>query len=186
MGTRITSQEKLLRLAEFYCSKRETSKAKLSKYLERKCIEQDLEPTVYESWITNVVDACEGSKMVDDARYSEILIRAYTERGKGKRYIESKLAEKGIPKDLRVIPTDEENEFERALKLADKSLKHVQSKVSQKMERTSRRETKKFQPKINESFEIRQKLLAKLVLAGFSLDIAKKAAQKCMESNNGY
>jgi SOS response regulatory protein OraA/RecX len=121
MGYELKSEQSLMNLAEFYCSKRETSRAWLGKYLQRKCREQNIEQSVYREWIESVLNACEESKMVNDKRYAEILIRELTRRGKGIRYIEQKLKQKGIPKDLREIPEDEEGEFLRALTLAKKN-----------------------------------------------------------------
>lgn len=169
MAYTIESQESLLRLATFYCSKRETSRERLGKYLQRKCIEQKIDQSIYKQWIVDVLDACEKSKFVDDKRYAEMLIHDYTNRGKGRKYVEQKLKEKGISKEFQTVPDDQEQELNRAVALARKSLESIQSKVSRKMERNSGNR------RMNEAFELKQKLMQKLVTAGFSIDICKKA-----------
>lgn len=171
----IKSQDRLMKLAEFYCSKRETSRAYLSKYLRRKCEEQKLAKNMYEKWIEPVLDACEQSKFIDDARYASILIRDYSGRGKGRRYIEQKLKEKGIASDLWQFEDEVGTEAERALKLALKSMDGLKSKVARKLQRKS-------DPRMNETFELKQKLMQKLVSAGFSLDVCKKAIATALTS----
>lgn len=184
MAYKIKSEQSLKWLAEFYCSKRETSRAKLARYLERKCREQKIESDQYTSWIENVLKACEESRMVDDARYAEILIRDYTNRGKGKRYIQNKLTQNGVPKELREIPENEIEEFNRALALANKSIKNLQSKVSRKADRKldQSKKSEKYAPKFNEKFELQQKLTQKLMSSGFSLEISRKATKLCLDN----
>ena len=174
MAYAIQSQDRLMKLAEFYCSKRETSRAYLAKYLRRKCEEQKLEKSVYEKWIGPVLDTCEKSKFINDARYANILIRDYSGRGKGRRYIEQKLKEKGIDRNLWQFTDEGGSELDRALKLAQKSLENLKSKVARKMERKS-------DPRMNEAFELKQKLMQKLVTAGFSIDICKKAITEILK-----
>ena len=157
-----------MNLAAFYCSKRETSRAKLGMYLLRKCRENKIDEQVSKKWIPEVLDFCEESRLVNDQRYTEILIRDYTNRGKGFRYIEQKLKEKGIPKELRIIPQNEDDEFERALKLAQKKLNESKNKVEQKLKRSAN-------PRLNPEFELKNRLLQKLISAGFSLEVSKRA-----------
>ncbi|MEZ4845950.1 MAG: regulatory protein RecX [Bdellovibrionota bacterium] len=168
MAYKITSQQSLMNLAAFYCSKRETSRAKLGMYLKRKCRENDIEDSISMKWIPEVLDFCEESRLVNDQRYTEILIRDYTTRGKGFRYIEQKLKEKGIPKELRIIPQNVEDEFERALKLARKKLNESKNKVDQKLKRSPH-------SRLNPEFELRNRLLQKLISSGFSLEVSKRA-----------
>jgi len=174
MAYLIDSQQSLMSLAAFYCSKRETSRDRLGKYLKRKCRENNIEDSVSNQWILEVLDFCEEQRLVDDKRYTEILIRDYTSRGKGVKYIENKLKEKGIPKDLRVIPKNDDEEFERALKLVRKTLESAKSKVARKAQRTS---SKRF----NEAYELKQKLLQKLISSGFSLEISRKAIDSALK-----
>jgi SOS response regulatory protein OraA/RecX len=175
MPYRITSADSLLNLAMYYCSKRETSRARLGLYLKRKCREQKIDDSISQKWISDALDKCEESKMVDDKRYSEILIRDYTGRGKGHRYVEQKLREKGIQKDLRAYQVDEQSELERALALANKSIDKIKNKMSRKTKPDSRYVK-------NESFELKQKMMQKLITSGFSLEISKKAVEQIMTS----
>ena len=193
MGFKIKSQQSLLLLAEFYCSKRETSRVKLGQYLVRKCREQKIEPTLYKEWIDPVLDECERTRMVNDERYSQIIIRDYKDRGKGKRYIEQKLKEKGIPKNLQTVSSDESSELERAITMIQKKFSSIESKVHRKAERKSNEihNPKKYQKRFNEKAELRQKLIQKLMTSGFSLDVSKKGycsfrAVKCRVRLNRF
>lgn len=168
-------------MALFYCSKRETSRAWLGKYLQRKCKEQKIEESDYRVWIRDVLDTCEEKKIVDDLRYAEMLIREYTRRGKGRRYIEQKLKEKGIHKDTIEVPNDEDSELLRATALAQKIIGSLKSKVSRKTERkTSKPQTNKYQRRTNEKFELKQKMLQKLISSGFSIDLSRKAVDQVL------
>ncbi len=168
-------------MAVFYCSKRETSRVWLGKYLQRKCKEQNIEESVYRAWIEVVLDTCEEKKIVDDRRYAEMLIREYTRRGKGRRYIEQKLKEKGIHKDTVEVPNDEDSELLRATALAQKIIGSLKSKVSRKAERkTSKPQTNKYQRPTNEKFELKQKMLQKLISSGFSIDLSRKAVDQVL------
>ncbi|MCC7459957.1 MAG: RecX family transcriptional regulator [Proteobacteria bacterium] len=170
------TKDYLLKVAEFYCSKRETSRANLGKYLVRKCREKKIDLTAAKPWIEEVLNSCEASRMVDDKRYSGFLIRDYTARGKGRLYIEKKLNEKGVKKEAREMPNDEPAELERALKLASKSLPSLTAKVAKAAAR-------KADPKRRESqdkFDLKQKLLMKLTSAGFTMDISRKAITEVM------
>ncbi len=165
-----------MNMAVFYCSKRETSRVWLGKYLQRKCKEQKIDESNYREWIKAVLDTCEEKKIVDDLRYAEMLIREYTRRGKGKRYIEQKLKAKGIHKDTLEVPNDENAELLRASALAKKIIGSLKSKVSRKAERkASKPQTNKYQRPTNETFELKQKMLQKLISSGFSIDLSRKA-----------
>lgn len=113
-------------------------------------------------WIEEILDACEESRMVDDKRYSELIIRDFTSRGKGRLYIQRKLKEKGIHKDTAQAPNDEQAELEHALKLANKVLPNIQAKV-------------------DDPFKLRQKLMMKLSSSGFTLDICRKAIYELLK-----
>lgn len=177
----LKSQESLLNLAMFYCSKRETSRARLAHYLKRKCREQEISEPIYSQWIEPVLNTCEEKKMVDDHRYAEILVRDYTGRGKGKKYIENKLKEKGIRTGTLEIVTNETEEFERAIALAQKVVCSLTSKVTRKAEKQSSKPQKsKYQRPMNEKFELKQKMIQKLVTSGFSLNLSRKAADQVL------
>lgn len=165
------TRDYLLKIAEFYCSKRETSRANLGKYLIRKCREKKIDLTLAKPWIEEVLNDCEASRMVDDKRYSGFLIRDYTARGKGRLYIEKKLKEKGVREDVRDVPNDENAELERALKLANKSLPSLTAKFA----RTAARKADPRRKESQDKYDLRQKLMMKLTSAGFTMDISRKA-----------
>ena len=185
MAYKIKSQESLLNLATFYCSKRETSRAWLGKYLQRKCHEQKIDKQIYAPWILAVLDTCEEKKMLDDRRYGDMLVREYTRIGKGKRYIEQKLNEKGIHKDLWEIPDDENTEFLRAVALGQKIIGSLTSKVARKAQRQSTKPKSKYQRPTNEKNELKQKMIQKLITSGFSIDISRKAVDQAMATLTG-
>ena len=177
----IKSQESLLNLAMFYCSKRETSRMRLKQYLQRKCREQEISEPIYNQWIEPVLNTCEEKKMVDDHRYAEILIRDYTGRGKWRKYIENKLKEKGIRAGTCEVPNDETEELTRAITLAKKVVDSLKSKVSRKAEKQSSKPLKsKFQRPFSEKNELKQKMIQKLITSGFSLALSRKAADQVL------
>ncbi len=156
-------------LVLFYCSKRETSRARLSRYLKRKVKEYKIPeeqcPTVL-TWIEEVLEECVRLKMVDDERYAGILHREYLRRGKGKRYITQKLAERGLTAEVPALEFAPEYELSRAVELAQKTLSR--SSIQ----------------KLKEPYEIKNKLLQKLVASGFDYDIAKRATQAALALPN--
>lgn len=177
MGYKITSQESLKNLAVFYCSKRETSRSWLQKYLQRKCKEQKIEPATYRSWIEFVLDHCEEKNILNDKRYADIIVREYTRRGKGTRYVQNKLREKGIAKSDQNIPNDQDAELERATKLAAKIMDSLSAKVSRKIER------KPKQP-FSHKIQLTQKMIQKLISSGFSLEISRQAILQVLNTYN--
>lgn len=152
-------------LALFYCSKRETSRKQLERYLLRKLREE--KPTEEEAvpartLITEVLGELVRLRVVEDARYAGILTREYARRGKGRRYIEQKLGEKGLSEEAKKLETDPDEEFERALNLARKTL--ARSRISS----------------LSDPREKKQKVLQKLVASGFELSVAKKALETAL------
>ena len=155
-------------LALFYCSKRETSRSRLQSYFKRKIREyrvtEEKIPETLE-WIEQVLDECERLKIIDHERYAGILHREYQRRGKGKRYIEQKLQERGLKDQAPGLEYNADAELERAIQLAVK---------------TSERAALK---KLSDPFQIRTKLLQKLVSSGFEMSVAKKAIDVAMKKN---
>lgn len=184
MSRAITSQYILKNLAVFYCSKRETSRASLGNYLQRKCRSQKIEDSISTPWINAVLDECEESNVVNDQRYADYLIRDYTARGKGKRYIEQKLKEKGVNKEAREFSTNEDDELTRATLLAKKIIKNFTAKVSRKAEKKAEKDklSKKYQRPTNEQFELKRKMLQKLITSGFSMELSRKAVDQILQS----
>jgi SOS response regulatory protein OraA/RecX len=156
-----------LDLALFYCSKRETSRSKLKSYFLRKMKEYRIPQDQLDqqiSWCESVLDELQEKKIIDHGRYAGILHRDYQRRGKGKRYIEQKLKERGLNEELPGIEFNPEEELERASLLAEKTLSR--SSIQ----------------KLTDPHQIRTKLLQKLVSSGFDFDLAKKAVELVLRS----
>ncbi|MBU6154103.1 MAG: RecX family transcriptional regulator [Bdellovibrionales bacterium] len=156
-----------LDLALFYCSKRETSRSKLKGYFLRKMREYRI-PSEHlpeqVSWCESVLDELQEKKIIDHERFAGILHRDYERRGKGKRYIEQKFKERGIAEELPGMKFSPEEELERARTLAVRT-----------MNRSSIQ-------KLTDPYQIRTKLLQKLVSSGFEFDLAKKAVELVLRS----
>lgn len=149
--TTIDSKEDLYSLAQFYCSQRETSEFLLGRYLQRKCREFKIDQP---DWIAWVVGECTKKNWVQNDRYARILIDDLKRRGKGKRYLEQKLKQKGL--DSKSIPVENpDEEFRRAEELGLRAWRRLAS-----------------DPKGPE------KLMRKILSAGFSFIIAKKVCSK--------
>jgi SOS response regulatory protein OraA/RecX len=156
-----------LDLALFYCSKRETSRPKLKSYFVRKIREYRIPPDQLDlqlSWCESVLDELQEKKIIDHGRYAGILHRDYERRGKGKRYIEQKLKERGLKDELTALDFNPEEELERASLLVEKTL------------------TRSSIQKITDPRLVRTKLLKKLVSSGFDLALAKKAIELVLRS----
>jgi SOS response regulatory protein OraA/RecX len=147
-------------MALFYCAKRETSRPKLKLYLTRKFIsrkESEEKNAEIAEWIDYTLNEMERLKVIDHERFAGILSREYSRRGKGKRYVQQKLKEKGVAEEIPNIEFTEDDELEKACMLVEKTLRRSN-----------------FQ-KIEDRFELRQKLMQRLISSGFELSVAKKA-----------
>lgn len=164
MAKHLGSQKDLFDLALFYCSKRETSRAKMGQYLTRKLKAQKVDEP---EWVENVLNELERLMVIDDARYGDMLARNYQRAGKGKRYVENKLKEKGIKKETFTPVNDPEAEEERALE-AGKKLWARLLKQKIKIPKAQAR-MKDAENRIRQ-----QKLMQKLVTAGYSFDLVKR------------
>jgi SOS response regulatory protein OraA/RecX len=152
-------------LALFYCSKRETSRSRLRAYFLRKIREYQIpvdEIPRHLEWIDSVLDQCEQNKIIDHERYAGILHRDLERRGKGRRYVEQKLKERGLSEEFKKLEFDRESEVERACALAGKTL--GSSRIR----------------KLTDAREIRSKVLQKLVSNGFDLETAKQAVTRAL------
>jgi SOS response regulatory protein OraA/RecX len=164
---RLDSQKAWMDLALWYCSKRETSRAGLLRYLKRKRRETSegvTPPEETETWLVAVVDECVRLRIVEDARYADILQREFERRGKGSRYIRQKLTEKGLKERIETLEFDPERELERAIELATRTLGRSQFK------------------KITDPRELKMKLLKKIVSSGYELGIAKRAVEQAIKN----
>jgi 1,2-diacylglycerol 3-alpha-glucosyltransferase len=153
--------KKLMDLALFYCSRRETSRSRLETYLLKK-VDLKAQPDARE-WIDEILKELERLNVINHRRYAEILNREYVRRGKGKRYIEKKLSEKGLKEEISQLEFSDELELERAISAA--------AKASQKSTIL----------KAENDFARKQKLLQKLVSLGFEFSIAKKAIEEVLK-----
>jgi hypothetical protein len=163
-----TSQKYWFDLALFYCSKRETSRSRLKAYFTRKIREYRApEESIPETlvWIENVLLECERLKIIDHERYAGILHREYQRRGKGKRYITQKFHERGLKEEVEKLSFDQDEELDRAIALAMKNKERSTIK------------------KLTDPYQIRTKLLQKLVSSGFELSTAKKAIDVALKSS---
>ena len=159
--------------ALFYCSKRETSRPRLQAYLQRKLktfsktfnLGEEAEQKALLD-IEHALTECERLKVIDHERFAGMLVREYARRGKGKRYVDQKLREKGLKEEIIKVEIDPEAEFERALALAEKTLG-----------RTNIR-------KIEDSFKMKTKVLQKLMSSGFDLSLAKKAIDQAWKNSD--
>ena len=168
MAKKITSQKDLKELALFYCSKRETSRSKLGQYLARKCRDQDLEdPLLVQQWIETILEEFEHMKIIDDERFGGMIAREYERRGKGKRYVEQKLMERGISKEKFTYSSESEAEEARALEVGAKFWERL-LKTKIKIPKSQARN------KNAEQYLREQKLMQKLVTAGYSFDLIKR------------
>lgn len=152
--------KRLMDLALFYCAKRETSRPKLQLYLTRK-VNLETQPEAKE-WIEEILKEFERLNVINHERYAGMLNREYARRGKGKRYIQQKLKERGVGEQSKEIEFAAEDELERATTEAIKALGKTALK------------------KIDDPYQKKQKLLMKVVTLGFDYDIAKKAVEVAM------
>jgi len=161
-GARRTYTAKtLMDLALFYVSRRETSRPRLQTYLQRK-VNLEAQPEARD-WIEEILKEFERTNIINHARFADMIAREYARRGKGKRYIEQKLSQKGVGEQTKEIEFNTEDELQRAIDLATK---------------TAEKSTIR---KIEEPYARKQRLLQKLVAAGFDFGIAKKAVEVALK-----
>lgn len=161
-GARRTYTEKTLKdLALFYVSRRETSRPRLQTYLQRK-VNLEAQPEARD-WIEEILKEFERTNIINHARFADMIAREYARRGKGKRYIEQKLSEKGVGEQTKEIEFSTDDELQRAIELACK---------------TAEKSTIR---KIEDPYARKQRLLQKLVTAGFDFGIAKKAVEVALK-----
>jgi len=153
--------KRLMDLALFYCSRRETSRPRLEAYLKRK-VNLETQPEALE-WIENILKEFERTNIINHARFADMITREYARRGKGKRYIEQKLTLKGVGEQTKEIEFNPDDELERAI--------HAACKAAEKSAIT----------KIEDPYARKQRLLQKLVAAGFDYGIAKKAVEVALK-----
>ena len=114
-------------------------------------------------WIEEILKEFERLKVIDHERYAGMLNREYIRRGKGKRYIQQKLKERGVGEQTKEIEFAPEAELERATTEATKALEKTAFK------------------KIEDPYLLKQKLLMKMVALGFDYSVAKKAVDVALK-----
>ena len=163
------SRKYWLDLALFYCSKRETSRSRLRSYFVRKIreyrIDEEKIPQNLE-WIESVLNDCEEKGIINHERYAGILYRDLQRRGKGKRYIEQKLRERGLEEEIKKLEFEKNEELDRARELALKTLERSQIK------------------KLDDPWKVRTKVLQKLISSGFDLAVAKQALDQALKERD--
>ncbi len=141
-----------IRYLERYASSAENLRRVLARRVKRRELRtKEKAPPESDVWINEAVTKCVALGFVDDARYAEQKIAALRRQGRSRRYIQQALALKGVPQAvLRAqLIDDAETEEEAARRYA---------------QRRRLKDTDKD--------------LAKLVRAGFSLNVAKKALKE--------
>ena len=171
-----TSKKEVLDIALFYCSHRETSRPKLRSYLLRKIPNISTEESEaddrghkkhsFSEWIEQALDDCERLKIIDHERFAGMLIREYERRGKGKRYVDQKLKERGLDAEIPEREFSADDEYERALALAEKTFDRSNVKREE------------------DSYKRRQKVMQKLVSSGFDFSIAKRAIDAALKKTS--
>ena len=149
-------------LALKYCARRETSQSKIRDYLLQKAKSgstsiDETQLALINQAIQDALNQLLRQKVIDDDRYAGILVRGYQRRGRGQRYINSKLKEKGLQSQINSLNLEPDNEFDRAVHVVDTLVVKGRFK------------------KLKSPLELKQKLIQSLLRAGFDLTLAKKA-----------
>ncbi len=157
----------LRNIALYYLERYESTENMLRRVLYRRIdkyafANKDYDPEQAFVWAEEVIDECLKNNFISDERFARIKIKNYLKAGKPKRYIEHKLAQKGIVSDLVVKLFDE-----------------VADDISYSEEEAAFNFVKKkkigaFHPDEEQRHMNRQKDLGSLIRAGFSYDIAVK------------
>ena len=115
-----------------------------------------------EFWIEKIIEDFYRMGLLDDERFTEILIRDKLRKGESKRKIEDRLFQKGIKEDLRnkyLSNIDSEIEYENACKSFEK----------------------KFSNKDMKDFKIKQKAYNHLLYRGFTYETIQRVIDKYEE-----
>lgn len=156
----VSPREKALSLALNRLDRREHAAGELISHLKRKGIEEQLAQEVVGRFVERGI--------IDDQRYSRILTRMQVLRGKGARFIQLKLREKGVRLELGQVQAlvdevSEVPEIENARRLLERRYPNA------KQDRAER--SKAFQT---------------LVRRGFSFDLARRAIESMGAEIDGF
>jgi len=144
--------------AVFYLQRYSSTAAGLKRVLERKVLRNKMRggevPDEVPQWIDKAVEKCVTLKFIDDKVFTEQKINSLRRQGRSNSVIASTLQQKGVEKEMlhEMLQSSPETELEAAIRTV-------------KRKRLGKDETP----------EGRQKDLAKLCRAGFSLDVARRA-----------
>jgi regulatory protein len=181
--TREVSFDYLKNLALFYCSKRETSRKNLERYLHRKCLlplkamtqpeRLQLEPQI-QNWIKQILDSLESKNSINDQRYGQMLVDSMSRKKKGKKVILQKLNQKGVLDTDHLTFKNEAEEKEMVFELA---LKYWEKIKKQRIGRTLKDERTLQMSRQN-------KLVQKLLSQGYDYDLIKNILKKVVSETD--
>lgn len=155
---RITA-DYLRRAALYYLERYSVPAAQLQRVLlrkvERSCRHHELDPQAFRMVVDEIVASCVSSGLVDDRRFAEARAQSLRRKGRSARAVAAGLAAKGVGRDLvaQVVTADPQVELETARAAAKRKRLGPWSRG----DRAARR----------------QKDIAALARAGFSLTIAR-------------
>lgn len=167
---RITA-DYLQRAAMHYLERYAAPAAQLRRVLQRKvvasCRHHGEEPATFEALLDEVVARCVSSGLVDDARFAEARAASLRRRGQSSRAVAAKLSAKGVSRSLVEThsPATEEDELAAARKAAQRKRLGPWSRKDRAVNR--------------------QKDLAAMARAGFSMQIARTIIDGAGEGADG-
>lgn len=130
-------------------SLREHGAAEMRKYL----VEHEVEGALAEELVSELV----ARGLIDDDRYTRVVTRGQAVRGKGPRYIQAKMARKGVRADL------------------DRIREHYAEVAPEDELSAARRIVETRYPQAASDLKVRQRAFRALLARGFTMDIAKLA-----------
>ena len=161
-SAKIPTKARLRNIALYYLERFESSESNLYDVLKRRVDKYVFENKEYNpeqayQWIREIIDECSKQNFVNDERFASFRVNSYLKAGKSRCYIEQKLKQKGISKDIisKIFDEIDYSEFDTALDFA------------------RRKKICAFRKDYESRIANRQKDLATLVRSGFSYDIAK-------------
>ena len=156
---RLVDAAYLRRAALYYLERYSAPAAQLQRVLQRKversCRHYDLDPQMFRTVVDEVVAACVASGLVDDRRFAEARAQSLRRKGRSARAVAAGLAAKGVERALvaEVAVASEDAELEAARIAARRKRLGPWSRADRA--------------------GLRQKHIAALARAGFSLAIAR-------------
>ncbi|WP_332685234.1 regulatory protein RecX [Bosea sp. (in: a-proteobacteria)] len=149
----------LQRAALHYLHRYAASSSQLQRVLQRKversCRHYDRDPGDFHAMVAEAVAACVASGLVDDRRFAEMRTKSLRRKGRSARAVSAGLAAKGIAREIvaATLPDSEEDELAAARIAARRKRLGPWSRAGREQDR--------------------QKQLATLARAGFSMKIAR-------------